>query len=94
MSRLPGWLEPLYTAEEMRALDAWAIHDEGVPSLQLMERAGAEVARVVTAMAPDRPVRIVCGKGNNGGDGFVVGTAAGRGGPRGRGAAARRLRRS
>jgi ADP-dependent NAD(P)H-hydrate dehydratase / NAD(P)H-hydrate epimerase len=72
MSRLPGWLEPLYTADEMRALDAWAIHDEGVPSLQLMERAGAEVARVVTARAPDRPVRIVCGKGNNGGDGLVV----------------------
>jgi NAD(P)H-hydrate epimerase len=73
MSRLPAWLEPLYTAEEMRALDSWAIHDEGVPSLELMERAGAEVVRVVTAMAPDRPVRIVCGKGNNGGDGFVVG---------------------
>jgi hydroxyethylthiazole kinase-like uncharacterized protein yjeF len=72
MSRLPGWLEPLYTADEMRALDTWAIHDEGVPSLELMERAGAEVARVVTARAPDRPVRIVCGKGNNGGDGLVV----------------------
>ena len=72
MSRLPAWLEPLYTGEEMRALDAWAIHDEGVPSLQLMERAGAEVVRVLTAMAPDRPVRIVCGKGNNGGDGLVV----------------------
>ncbi len=73
MSRLPAWLEPLYTAEEMRALDSWAIHDEGVPSLELMERAGAEVVRVVTAMAPDRPIRVVCGKGNNGGDGFVVG---------------------
>ena len=29
MSRLPGWLEPLYTAEEMRALDAWAIERRG-----------------------------------------------------------------
>ncbi len=72
MSELPPWLEPLFTADEMRALDAWAIHDEGVPSLELMDRAGAEVARVVTARAPDRPVRIVCGKGNNGGDGLVV----------------------
>ena len=72
MSRLPGWLEPLYTADEMRALDAWAIHTEGVPSLELMERAGAEVTRAVTAIAPNRPVRIVCGKGNNGGDGLVV----------------------
>jgi NAD(P)H-hydrate epimerase len=71
-SPLPGWLDPLYTAGEMRALDAWAIHDEGVPSLRLMERAGAEVTRIVTAMAPDAPVRIVCGRGNNGGDGLVV----------------------
>ena len=72
MSNLPRWLDPLYTADEMRALDAWAIEDQGVPSLELMERAGAEVARVVTALAPAGPVRVVCGKGNNGGDGLVV----------------------
>jgi NAD(P)H-hydrate epimerase len=72
MSDLPPWLDPLYTADEMRALDAWAIEDEGVPSLELMERAGREVARVVTALAPQGPVRAVCGKGNNGGDGLVV----------------------
>src|SRR5436309_2500428 len=36
---LPGWLDPLYTAEEMRASDAWAIDEVGVPSLDLMERA-------------------------------------------------------
>ncbi len=72
MSDLPSWLEPLYTADEMRAVDAWAIEDQGVPSLDLMERAAAEVARAVTAIAPDGPVRIVCGKGNNGGDGLVV----------------------
>ena len=72
MSNLPIWLEPLYTADEMRALDAWAIEDRGVPSLELMERAGAEVARIVTALARQGPVRAVCGKGNNGGDGLVV----------------------
>ena len=72
MSDFPFWLEPVYSADEMRALDAWAIEDQGVPSLDLMERAGAEVARIVTAMAPDGPVRVVCGKGNNGGDGLVV----------------------
>src|SRR5688572_15467624 len=72
MGTLPDWLEPLYTADEMRALDAWAIADQGVPSLELMERAGVEVARVVTALAPQRPVRALCGKGNNGGDGLVV----------------------
>jgi NAD(P)H-hydrate epimerase len=68
----PAWLEPLYSAEEMRALDAWAIEDRGVSSLELMERAGSEVARAITALSPDGPVSIVCGKGNNGGDGLVV----------------------
>ena len=72
MSAPPSWLDPLYTADEMRALDAWAIEEQGVPSLELMERAGGEVARVVTEMAPQGPVRAVCGKGNNGGDGLVV----------------------
>jgi ADP-dependent NAD(P)H-hydrate dehydratase / NAD(P)H-hydrate epimerase len=72
MGALPSWLDPLYTADEMRALDAWAIDEQGVPSLELMERAGGEVARVVTELAPAGPVRAVCGKGNNGGDGLVV----------------------
>lgn len=72
MPELPVWLDPLYTAGEMRALDAWAIDEEGVPSLELMERAGGEVARVVTELSPRGPVRAVCGKGNNGGDGLVV----------------------
>jgi ADP-dependent NAD(P)H-hydrate dehydratase / NAD(P)H-hydrate epimerase len=70
--RLPAWLEPLYTAAEMRAVDAWAIEAQGIPSLDLMERAGSETARVVLELAPSGPVRIVCGKGNNGGDGLVV----------------------
>jgi hydroxyethylthiazole kinase-like uncharacterized protein yjeF len=67
-----SWLEPLYTAEEMRALDSWAISERGVPSLDLMERAGAGVAAVVAELEPSGPVRIVCGKGNNGGDGLVA----------------------
>ena len=37
-----------------------------------MERAGAGVARAVEQIAPDGPVAVVCGKGNNGGDGLVV----------------------
>jgi ADP-dependent NAD(P)H-hydrate dehydratase / NAD(P)H-hydrate epimerase len=72
MPAIPSWLDPLYTADEMRALDAWAIEDQGVPSLELMERAGGEAGRVVTELAPQGPVRAVCGKGNNGGDGLVV----------------------
>jgi ADP-dependent NAD(P)H-hydrate dehydratase / NAD(P)H-hydrate epimerase len=66
------WLDPLYEAAEMRAADAWAIEERGVPSLDLMERAGIGLARVTAAAARPGPVRIVVGKGNNGGDGLVV----------------------
>ncbi len=69
---LPDWLDPLYEAAEMRAVDAWAIEEQGVPSLDLMERAGAGLARVVAEAATPGPVRIVVGKGNNGGDGLVT----------------------
>jgi NAD(P)H-hydrate epimerase len=64
--------EPLYTAGEMRALDSWAISERAVPSLDLMERAGSGVAAAVSDLEPAGPVRIVCGKGNNGGDGLVA----------------------
>ena len=66
------WLDPLYEAAEMRAVDAWAIEDQGVPSLDLMERAGIGLARVTVAVAGPGPIRVVVGKGNNGGDGLVV----------------------
>ena len=69
---LPDWLEPLFTAEEMRAADAHAIEKAGVPSLDLMERAGTGLARVTAEAARPGPVRVVVGKGNNGGDGLVV----------------------
>ena len=69
---VPGWLDPLYESEEMRAVDSWAIEQQGVPSLDLMERAGEGLARVVAEAAGDGPVRVVVGKGNNGGDGLVV----------------------
>jgi ADP-dependent NAD(P)H-hydrate dehydratase / NAD(P)H-hydrate epimerase len=69
---LPDWLTPLLDAETMRAVDRWAIDVRGVPSLELMERAGAGVTRAVEQLAPDGPVAVVCGKGNNGGDGLVV----------------------
>jgi len=68
----PDWLDPLYGAGEMRAVDAWAIEHQGVPSLDLMERAGIGLARAVAAVACPGPVRIVIGKGNNGGDGLVA----------------------
>ena len=72
MEPLPDWLSPLLDAERMRAIDRWAIDERGVPSLELMERAGAGVTRAVERLVPDGPVAVVCGKGNNGGDGLVV----------------------
>ena len=72
MSSLPDWLTPLPDAEAMRAVDRWAIEQQGVPSLDLMERAGEAVARAVEVHASDGHVTVVCGKGNNGGDGLVV----------------------
>src|SRR4029077_167706 len=50
----------------------WAIEEQGVPGLDLMERAGAAVARAVEVHASDGRVTVVCGKGNNGGDGLVA----------------------
>ncbi len=69
---LPDWLEPLPDAHEQRALDEWAIGERGIPGLELMERAGAGLAGLVGDLAPDGRVVVVCGKGNNGGDGFVA----------------------
>jgi ADP-dependent NAD(P)H-hydrate dehydratase / NAD(P)H-hydrate epimerase len=66
------WLRGLYDAEEMRAVDRWAIADQGVDSLELMEAAGRAVAEAVARLAPQGPVRVVCGKGNNAGDGLVA----------------------
>jgi NAD(P)H-hydrate epimerase len=66
------WLSPLFDAEGIRAVDSWAIEEQGVPSEQLMEAAGTALAEAVAALSPQGPIRIVCGKGNNGGDGEVA----------------------
>jgi NAD(P)H-hydrate epimerase len=68
----PRWLEPLPDAELMRAIDRWAIDVKGIPSLELMERAGEGLAGVVADQVPGGRIAVVCGKGNNGGDGLVA----------------------
>src|SRR5580692_1958767 len=63
----------IVTSEEMRAIDRATSERFGVPSLTLMENAGAAVADYVLAHHNEaRRVVIFCGKGNNGGDGFVA----------------------
>lgn len=69
---MESWLDPLYDAKGSRAVDAWAIEEQGIPSAQLMETAGAALAEAVASLPPQGTVRIVCGKGNNGGDGLVA----------------------
>lgn len=73
MSELPAWVDPVFEAAEMRAADAWAIEEQGVPQDDLMERAALGLARVTAEVAGGcGPIRIVAGKGNNGGDGRVA----------------------
>ena len=69
---MEDWLDPLYDAAGMRAADSWAIEERGVPSLELMETAGAAVAEAAAEVATAGLARVVCGKGNNGGDGLVA----------------------
>jgi ADP-dependent NAD(P)H-hydrate dehydratase / NAD(P)H-hydrate epimerase len=63
----------IVSAAEMREIDRVTSGRFGVPSLTLMENAGGAVARFVVSTYPlAERVGVVCGKGNNGGDGFVV----------------------
>jgi NAD(P)H-hydrate epimerase len=62
----------LYTAERMRAMDSGAIDGIGIPGGYLMERAGVGVAREILERFEPEYVVVYAGKGNNGGDGFVV----------------------
>ena len=69
------WLDPCLDADQMRATDRWAIQEQGVPSLQLMETAGQAVAEAAAEAAGSGRAVVVCGKGNNGGDGLVAARA-------------------
>ncbi len=63
------------TADEMREVDRLTTERHGIPSLQLMEAAGKHVADIVRqrgAVLRPRRITILCGKGNNGGDGLVA----------------------
>ncbi len=69
-NRLP---RTLYTAQQVRELDRCAIETHGIPGLTLMERAGEAAFRCICRRWPEaKRITVLCGTGNNGGDGYVV----------------------
>jgi NAD(P)H-hydrate epimerase len=60
------------TCAEARELDRRAIEEFGIPGIVLMENAGRGMAELLEKLGVNGHVVICCGKGNNGGDGFVI----------------------
>jgi NAD(P)H-hydrate epimerase len=70
MSRLPA---AVHSAAEVRALDRYAIETQGIPGYTLMQRAAEAAFDLLLASWPGaRRLLVVCGAGNNGGDGYVL----------------------
>ncbi len=67
---------PVLTAAQMKAAEA----ESGVDLAELMRRAGEGVAAAVRRLAANAPVLVLCGPGNNGGDGWIAAASLARGG--------------
>ena len=63
---------PSLMRAQVREIDRLAIDEYGLPGIVLMENAGRGAAELLHGLAPGATVAIVCGKGNNAGDGFVI----------------------
>ena len=73
MRRLTGNVTRVYTGAETRAFDRRAIDEFDIPGIRLMHRAGRAAFDALRARWPDaRSVSVVCGAGNNAGDGYVI----------------------
>lgn len=69
-------MENILSVEEMRMADQTAIEELGIPGIMLMENAGLKSAQCIAQELDSitgKSIGIFCGKGNNGGDGFVIG---------------------
>lgn len=74
-TRLP---RALYSANQVRAIDRYAIEQAAIPGAELMQRAASVVLNVILQRWPQvRRLLVVCGTGNNGGDGYLVAALAG-----------------
>ncbi len=62
----------ILTRQQVRQIDRRAVEDYGMLSMVLMENAGRGCVEVLQSLGAQGPVAIACGKGNNGGDGFVI----------------------
>jgi NAD(P)H-hydrate epimerase len=72
LQNLPG-AEMLYTAAQTRELDRRAIEDYGIAGIVLMARAAAATFEALQGVWPDTGcIHVLCGTGNNGGDGYLV----------------------
>lgn len=68
------YLSPVLTSAQIKKCDAYTIENEPISSFDLMERASWVLARKIQSIiAPKAKVHILCGPGNNGGDGFCIG---------------------
>jgi hydroxyethylthiazole kinase-like uncharacterized protein yjeF len=68
-------MDYIVSNEMMQAADRYTIDELGIPGQVLMQRAGEACAKIISAYGREdshKPVAVFCGKGNNGGDGFVI----------------------
>ncbi len=63
---------PALTRDQVRAIDQIAISEYGIPGIVLMENAGSRAAALIHELSPSGPIEILCGGGNNAGDGYVI----------------------
>ncbi|MES9836912.1 MAG: NAD(P)H-hydrate dehydratase [Candidatus Thiodiazotropha sp.] len=83
MPHIEGLPYALYRADQVREFDRIAIEEFDIPGAELMERAGSCAFRFMQARWPDlSEILVVCGMGNNGGDGYVVARLASQAGLR------------